>query len=114
MDIAREAWVQLLYDDRMLQEYREVLCRPRFGFVREHVEALLEFIQAEGESVTAYPLGQGGSDPSDWCFLEVAVSGLANLLVTGNRRHFPRHVPGRLIIATPAESLRWLAGRRKR
>lgn len=108
MDLAQRGELQLLFDDRMLDEYRQVLKRPRFGFSMGSVGIFLEFLESGGERVVARPLPPGGADPSDQPFFEVAVSGQAAALVTGNRRHYPQHPPGLLRILSPAEALRLL------
>ena len=81
----------VLYDDRILREYREVLARAKFKFDPGEVGAVLELLTAKGESVTAAPLVGVVElpDPKDVPFLEVAVAGQADALVTGNARHFP-------------------------
>ena len=79
----------LLYDNRILQEYMEVLRRERFGFDQESVDALIAFIGEEGEYVVAEPVMESFNDKDDRAFYEVAVSGKADYLVTGNKTHFP-------------------------
>ena len=78
----------LLFDDRILAEYPEVLRRPRFGFDRADLDALLEYIETSGEPVIAMPLAITLSDPDDVPFPEVAEAGVAERLVTGNGRRF--------------------------
>jgi len=46
----------VLYDDRILSEYREVLMRPMFGFQRADIDVLLEFIELSGEHTSAEPI----------------------------------------------------------
>jgi hypothetical protein len=38
----------LLYDERVLEEYREVLSRPRFGFAPGLIEDVLQHVEADG------------------------------------------------------------------
>jgi putative PIN family toxin of toxin-antitoxin system len=92
----------VLYDNRMLSEYREVMRRPKFRFEADAVEALLEFIGAEGEYVVAEPQPAPIKDEDDRAFYEVALSGGARRLVTGNASHYPRDKR----IVSPAEFLR--------
>lgn len=95
--------VTVLYDDRILGEYRAVLARPRFGFRPSDVDALVDFIEVAGESVVAQSLAIVLSDPTDLPFLEVAVAGRADALVTGNAKHFkPRRGSHDVSISTPA------------
>src|SRR6185312_6014704 len=95
-----------LYDDRILSEYRDVLLRPAFGFRRNDVSALLNFIEFSGEHITGGPVDVVLPDPDDLPFIEVAVAGLADALVTGNMKHF---IPARrrgVSILTPAALLK--------
>jgi putative PIN family toxin of toxin-antitoxin system len=79
----------VLWDPRVLAEYAEVLARPKFGLNPAHIEAFLDFIRIAGESATPAPYWGPMPDPDDRVFLEVALGGNADVLVTGNRRHFP-------------------------
>jgi len=99
--------ITVLHDDRILSEYREVLLRPAFGFSRSDVEVLLDFLESAGEQVSAEPLALMLPDPSDLPFLEVATSGVADALITGNIKHFrPRRGQHSVLVTTPADFLR--------
>lgn len=101
--------ITALHDDRILAEYLEVLLRPAFGFRRADVETLLDFLESEGEHVSARPLAVDLPDPDDLPFLEAAVSGGADALITGNVKRFkPRRGEVRVRIMTPAEFVRSL------
>jgi uncharacterized protein len=45
--------ITVLYDDRILSEYREVLLRPTFGCPRSDVGALLDFVES-AENISAH------------------------------------------------------------
>ena len=94
---------RLLFDDRILDEYIAVLDRPRFGFAPSAVRVLLAFIRDTGELIPTAPLEPRSPDPADQPFLEVAIAGQADALVTGNLRHFPRDCGVRVV--SPAELL---------
>jgi putative PIN family toxin of toxin-antitoxin system len=79
----------LLFDERVLEEYREVLSRPRFAIPPAHAHEVLRQLEADGERVVAAPAELTPLDPDDRAFVEVALSGHADALVTGNARHFP-------------------------
>ncbi|HVG08643.1 MAG TPA: putative toxin-antitoxin system toxin component, PIN family [Thermoanaerobaculia bacterium] len=79
----------LCHDPRILAEYQEVLLRKKFSFDPERVEILLEEIRAGGIPVAARPLAVRLPDSDDEPFLEVALAGGAQCLVTGNARHYP-------------------------
>jgi uncharacterized protein len=99
-----------LHDERILAEYRAVLSRGRFAFPPEDVRAVLQAIEAGGETVFAKPLRLGLPDPDDLPFLEVAVAGGAHALATGNLRHY-RPVRGKheVVILSPHELVERLA-----
>ena len=97
----------VLYDDRIMSEYREVLARPAFGFSLTDIDALLDFIEMTGEPVTGLRLPIVLPDPRDLPFLEVAAAGRADAVITGNTRHFkPRRGQHGVKICTPAEFVR--------
>ncbi len=79
----------ICHNAAILSEYEAVLRRPRFQFSPDAVEDLLEYIRTYGILATARPLPAPLPDPDDEVFLEVARSGGAECLVTGNIRHFP-------------------------
>lgn len=81
--------VTLLFDNRIIAEYRRVLDRPRFGLSEEMIEPLLDYLTSTGEFVAADYSGRHFEDAEDRKFYEVAVTGNADYLVTGNVRHFP-------------------------
>ncbi|HSJ26518.1 MAG TPA: putative toxin-antitoxin system toxin component, PIN family [Longimicrobiales bacterium] len=104
----------LLIDGRIMQEYRSVLQRPEFGFPPELVADLLVLIAAS-EWVLPEPLPLDIPDPDDLPFLEVAVAGGADALVTGNVRDFRlRHGTLDLLVLTPRQYIDRVAGRTPR
>lgn len=76
------------YDYRILEEYRKVLIRPKFGFSENEIDFLLDWIQFYGKSVVVTPLNIDFSDEDDKKFFEVAKFCNAKL-ITGNLKHFP-------------------------
>jgi putative PIN family toxin of toxin-antitoxin system len=94
-----------LYDDRILSEYRDVLLRPAFGFRRSDIHALLDFVEFSGEHITAGPVNVLLPDPADLPFVEVAIAGMADALVTGNTKHFTPARRHGVSLLTPAALL---------
>ncbi len=89
-----------LYNDEILDEYKEVLSRSKFPFQKEDVdlvEILMKTIGLKlGRTTTfedAFP------DPKDVVFYEVTLSKDDAYLVTGNIKHFPK----KPFVVTPAE-----------
>lgn len=97
--------VRLVYDNRILAEYREVLQRPKFPFTVEQIETVLDFFEKDGILVLGVPLAKSLPDPDDEPFLEAAIGGNVDALVTGNKRHFPASATGPVKVLSPAEFL---------
>jgi putative PIN family toxin of toxin-antitoxin system len=97
--------LSLLYDARIMTEYAHVLKRPKFSLNPEHVEALLDHVKAEGVIVASDPLFVRLPDKEDEAFLEVALAGHAQCLITGNLKHFPAAARQGMRILSPAEFL---------
>jgi len=95
----------LVFDDRILCEYEEVRMRSQFGFSPQDVKALLDFFRSEGVAVVAPPLKVELPDPDDLMFVEVALAGKANAIVTGNKKHFPAECCGGIPVLSPGELL---------
>lgn len=74
----------------ILEEYREVLGRGHLGIAEREVIASMARLQASAVLVTPHRLLQVCRDPGDNKFLECALEGRADYLVTGNLRHFPK------------------------
>ena len=81
--------LSLCFDARILSEYAEVLKRPKFQFEQEQIHIVLDQIRAEGEAVASKPLSLRLPDESDEPFLEAALAGNVECLITGNLKHFP-------------------------
>lgn len=97
--------LSLLYDARIIAEYIQVLKRPKFSFSPEHIEALLDQVKAVGVIVASDPLSVRLPDEEDEAFLEVALAGRAECLITGNLKHFPSAARQGMRVLTPAEFL---------
>lgn len=92
-----------LYHKDILDEYVEVLSRPKFKFSEEKINAVLELIVKYGVEVFPKPTGEILIDMDDLIFYEVAMEKREDdsYLVTGNQKHYPV----RDFIVTPAEMI---------
>ena len=81
--------LKLLFDQRILDEYAEVLARPRFELEPADVSEVLRQREADGERIATTSSRVQLPDQDDLAFVEVARSGKADALVSGNARHFP-------------------------
>lgn len=76
------------YDNRIMDEYRSVLTRPKFKFDPDRIDKLLDIIVTKGKCAVSVPLNVEFTDKDDKKFYEVAKFCNAEL-ITGNIRHFP-------------------------
>jgi len=98
--------IQLAFDDRVLDEYDDVLTREPFAFPRRQVAALLDHIRLNGIQVSATLLPPGKYPHlNDLPFAEVAVSAGVTILVTGNQGHFSFLSGHNIAILSPSEFL---------
>jgi len=81
--------IAIVYDNRTLMEYWEVLNRKKLNIDKDLVELVIDFIDKEGEFKTAIPCTAKFDDEDDKVFYELFQNGEADYLVTGNLRHYP-------------------------
>ncbi len=105
--ILREALVgrviPLLHED-ILDEYRDVLRRPKFKFDQRDIETVLTGLIERGIFLDAADIDDPMPDPDDAIFYEVVMEGRETAdayLVTGNLKHFPV----KPYVVTPKEML---------
>jgi len=101
--------LQIAFDDRILQEYKSVLGRPKFQFKPADVTAFWEILPFQCHLVAMPVEGLQASDPDDTKFLEVANATESKILVTGNARHYPEKSRGDVVILTPGEAFNCIA-----
>lgn len=84
----RHGQFTLLYSYALLEEWVDVLARPkmmkRYGVTREQVELLLEVIYAQAQAVWPVRRVAVCRDPADDKVLEAALAGDANFIVSGD------------------------------
>ena len=92
----------LIYNSDILDEYKDVLGRPRLGIPADDAETVLSAIKQYGKSVEPLPITNviAMIDESDRIFYDVAKNAAA-YLITGNIRHYPQESS----ILTPREFL---------
>jgi predicted nucleic acid-binding protein len=83
--------LQIALDERIFDEYTQVLRRTRFQFPPQQVIAILSFIRLSSVWIEKQPTGMFEShvtDPGDLPFAEVAIYSHAPVIVTGNMKHY--------------------------
>ena len=88
-----------VYNDEILEEYADVLQRPKFNFPDNVIKTTLEAIRKGGLNSDRIDSNEEFPDPKDVVFYEVAMSVEDSYLVTGNLKHFPK----KPFIVSPAE-----------
>lgn len=97
---------QVLYDDRILGEYLDVLARPQLAIDPSIAQIIVGYIRLAGKHVTPLPLPEDSlPDPDDIPFAEITISGEAEALVTGNGKHFSRLKDLGITVLSPAQFL---------
>ena len=97
--------IKLAYDMRILGEYEEVLKRKKFDINPQYIESTITQIKEEGLYVSAIPLKESLPDKDDQPFLEVAFARKIDVIVTGNKKHFPNKIYKNISILSPSEFL---------
>ena len=94
-----------VYNDEILNEYRNVLNRPKFGFSSELISETISQIESLGVMGNALEtVAEAMPDPKDIVFYSIALSHgktAETHLVTGNVKHFPANP----IVVTPRQML---------
>ena len=89
-----------LYNEEILDEYREVLSRDKFNLQKQNVDTVINHVKRSGLKLErTKALNEVFPDPKDIVFYEVTLSKDDAYLVTGNIKHFPK----KPFVVTPAE-----------
>ena len=95
--------VPLLHSE-IIEEYSEVLRRPKFNFTKQQIEGLLAIISLNGIFLDKQPVEEVLPDPKDRVFYEIVMEARKEedaYLVTGNIKHFP----SKPYVVTPKEMI---------
>lgn len=93
-----------LLNEQVLQEYIDVLGRPKFHFDKERINIIIDGLIKRGVYVNAEETVMDLPDPKDIVFYEIVMEKRKSeeaFLVTGNIKHFPTEP----YIVTPREML---------
>ena len=93
-----------LLNEQILNEYREVLSRNKFGFSANAIEKTILKFQTNGLFLEREQTLEDFIDKDDIVFFEIVMSARSTMdayLVTGNMKHYPV----RSYIVTPAQMI---------
>ena len=74
---------------------------------KDLIELLIDYIKKNGQAVTTGPLAKPLPDPDDAPFLEVAIEGKSEILVTGNKIHYPMKYRKGIKVLSPTEFIKF-------
>ncbi|MGN1246263.1 MAG: putative toxin-antitoxin system toxin component, PIN family [Muribaculaceae bacterium] len=97
-----------VYNDEIIDEYKEVMNRSKFHFAEAKVKEILKMIVKFGIHSNRIPYDGDMPDEKDRPFYEVSLSIESSFLVTGNLKHFPITPK----VVSPAELMAILEGRK--
>jgi putative PIN family toxin of toxin-antitoxin system len=97
--------VRPCFSQDILEEYAAVLARPKFAFPPDEIEVLVAMFRSKGEFFLPDVSAAISPDPADTKFLHCAQAALADYLVTGNKRDFPKASYGPTRVVNAGELL---------
>lgn len=103
LDALADGRIKLVYDVRILTEYRDVLSRPRFKLAPARIAAFLNALGGQ-VLVTSRRLHVTGPDSDDIIFIEAALMTPDRTIVTGNLAHFPPEILHGVRVITPVQA----------
>ena|ERR1700677_1155844 len=102
-DAILDGRVKMVYDARILAEYRDVLHRPRLKLKAAAIAAFLEALRGQ---MLVSPVGivADGPDLDDLIFVECALVAPDKTIVTGNLADYPEEILNGVRVITPAQA----------
>ncbi|MBO4698747.1 putative toxin-antitoxin system toxin component, PIN family [bacterium] len=104
LELVFDGIITPVFNDEILNEYREVLSRPKFNLSKQIIEDFVGNLEELGISIKAETLDLNFPDPKDRVFYEITMENRKSdetYLVTGNIKHFPKQC----FVVTPREML---------
>jgi putative PIN family toxin of toxin-antitoxin system len=103
LDAVRREKIIPCLSAKILEEYAEVLARPKFGFLPDEVNALAGLLKSVGMIFEPASAARASTDPKDEEFIACALEADAEFIVTGNNRHFPNESCGQTKVVSARE-----------
>ena len=103
LDAVLDGRLKLVYDARILAEYRDVLHRPPLKLAPDKITAFLNGLQSQLR-VTPSPLAVGGPNADGIVFVEAALATTDKTIVTGNLADYPPEILHGARVLTPAQA----------
>ncbi len=106
VDALSEGRFQIVVNSQIIGEYLEVLSRPKFKFPKSQIDEFITIMNVQEEVELVY-ISDELPDDSDRIFIETALATDDKIIVTGNLKHYPKHLMKKLgvNVISPAEAL---------
>ncbi|PQP34625.1 putative toxin-antitoxin system toxin component, PIN family [Desulfobacteraceae bacterium SEEP-SAG9] len=108
MRLVLQGDIEIVGNESIFAEYLDVLKRPKFNLNPDKVQTILQLMRAKGIHAPALAESFDLPDSSDESFLEAALSAGADVIITGNKKHFPQRACKGQKVVTPTEFLQLL------
>jgi putative PIN family toxin of toxin-antitoxin system len=106
LDLILGDQVVVVYDNRILGEYEDVLSRQEFHIHPSKAFAIVNHLEVSGHYIESEKLPiEGFTDPDDIMFAEVFITSETDALVTGNLKHYKPLLGKNMLVLTPAQFL---------
>jgi putative PIN family toxin of toxin-antitoxin system len=102
LDAILDGRVKMVYDARILAEYRDVLHRPRLKLKATTIAAFLDALRGQ-MLVNSVGIVADGPDLDDLIFVECALVAPDKTIVTGNLADYPEEILNGVRVITPAQ-----------
>ena len=107
LDLILDDQIQVVYDERILGEYEDVLSRSELHIIPRRMLAVIDHIELAGTYIEPETLSaEGYTDPDDIMFAEVFITSKADALITGNLRHYQPLLKQNALVLSPAQFLK--------
>ena len=103
LDAILDGRLKLVYDSRILIEYRDVLKRPRLKLAPDKIQAFLKGFVGQ-VMVVPQAISVNAADSDDIVFVEAALATIDKTIVTGNLAHYPAEILHGVRVLTPAQA----------
>ena len=109
MRLVLQGNIEIVGNESIFAEYLNVLKRPKINLDPDKVQTILQLIRSKGIHAPALAESFDLPDSSDESFLEAALAAGSDVIITGNKKHFPQKACKGQKVVTPTEFLKLLA-----
>jgi len=96
---------QVFVSSPIIEEYQAVIARPKFKKSYSTLVQLVEIVSDISKWISPSPCSFQLPDSDDIIYLETALEAKADILITGNKKHFPNSTYDKVRILNPKEFL---------